>query len=227
MSKKISIVILLLTLNFLSSYSQESYKETKYEKATELQEKKITNKHKIKKEISHQPKLKFSFGLSPAQIGVKWGFVDSTYSIRIKPMYDEVGDFQNGFARVIIGPFVGIIDTLGNIIVPIKYDYIWNFECQCDGLTRVRVKGKNGFINNKGIEVIETKYYAVGYVSEGLINVAIQDSGKSKWGFINLKGETVIPFKYDYAYDFRNGRASVELNGEYFSIDKNGNRINK
>lgn len=47
-----------------------------------------------------------------------------------------------------------------------------------------------------------------------------------KWGYmgyIDKTGNEVIPIKYDYAYDFRNGKAAVLLNGKWGTIDKQGN----
>ncbi|MDY5118765.1 MAG: WG repeat-containing protein [Muribaculaceae bacterium] len=40
---------------------------------------------------------------------------------------------------------------------------------------------------------------------------------------MDKSGNEVIPIKYNYAYDFRNGKAMVKLNGKLGYIDKQGN----
>jgi len=46
-----------------------------------------------------------------------------------------------------------------------------------------------------------------------------------KWGYIDKTGKQVIQLKYDYAEDFKNGKAKVKLDGEEFYIDKKGKKV--
>ena len=46
---------------------------------------------------------------------------------------------------------------------------------------------------------------------------------KGKYGFKNEKGKVVIPAKYNWAWDFSEGLASVKINGKWGFIDKNDN----
>jgi hypothetical protein len=46
-----------------------------------------------------------------------------------------------------------------------------------------------------------------------------------KWGFVDDSGATVIPFKYDYARNFSEELAAVELNSKYGFIDKTGREV--
>ena len=50
----------------------------------------------------------------------------------------------------------------------------------------------------------------------------------AKWGFIDKAGNEVIPLKYDYAWAFRADReyARVQLDGELFFIDIQGQKLN-
>ncbi len=54
-------------------------------------------------------------------------------------------------------------------------------------------------------------------------------SGKERWfkrqGYIDLNGNLVVDTIYDIAFNFKEGRAKVKLNGKYGFIDKNGNQI--
>lgn len=50
-------------------------------------------------------------------------------------------------------------------------------------------------------------------------------NSNGKHGWIDKTGQVVIPLKYDDAESFENGKARVKLNGEWFYIDKQGNRV--
>ena len=80
---------------------------------------------------------------------------------------------------------------------------------------------KYGFIDKTGKVVIDLKYDWVGYFSEGLVAVGLDD----KYGFIDKTGKVVIDLKYDDAWYFSEGLATVGLNGEYGFIDKTGKVI--
>ena len=106
----------------------------------------------------------------------------------------------------------------GDVVIPFKYDYVWDFE---EGLAKVKLKGKWGFINKNGKEVIPIKYDDVHDFSEGLARVELN----GKYGYINKNGKEVIPIKYDDVDDFSEGLARVELNGKYGYINKNGKEV--
>lgn len=59
-------------------------------------------------------------GLTPFQVGKKWGFVDKDQNVIIKAKYDEVGDFVKGKAVVRIGNKWGVIDEKGKELSPMK-----------------------------------------------------------------------------------------------------------
>ena len=58
-----------------------------------------------------------------------------------------------------------------------------------------------------------------------MAQVRMGSFSNGKYGFIDKVGKEIIPFKYDWVSCFSNGKAKVELNGEHFFIDKNGNKI--
>ena len=87
-----------------------------------------------------------------------------------------------------------------------KYDYAGGFK---EGLAKVELKGKWGFVDATGKEVVPLKYDGVGYFHDGLAGVRLD----GKEGFVNKKGEEVIPLKYDSVGSFDEGLAVVYLNG--------------
>jgi hypothetical protein len=46
-----------------------------------------------------------------------------------------------------------------------------------------------------------------------------------KWGFVDKEGKEIVPLVYEAAEDYKDGKARVKKNGEWFYIDYNGNRI--
>ena len=101
-----------------------------------------------------------------------------------------------------------------------NYEYIFGFR---EGMSQVIFKGKLGYINKKGEEIIPCKY-------ENTINNDFHDGialvkRDGKYGFINKSGNEVIPVKYDDACPFSEGYALVKLNTKYGYIDINNKTI--
>lgn len=106
------------------------------------------------------------------------------------------------------------------VIIPLKYDAVWDFS---EGLAKVKLNDRWGFINKAGKEVVPLIYDEVCLFSEGLAKVKLH----GKWGFIDKAGKEVIPLKYSYVGTFYEGLAYVSLNNEAFYLDKQDNRVDK
>ena len=186
----------------------------------------------------------FSEGLAAVKLNGKYGFIDKTGKEIIPLIYDNVWvwDFNEGLAKVKLNGKWFYIDKNGKEIPhlnnksvnfrddmaktelnnknkqeipPLKYDYISPFV---EGLARVKLNGKYGFIDKTGKVVIPLIYDAARDFHEGLALVILND----KVGFIDKTGKVVIPLIYDDTWDFSKGFARVKLNGKWFYIDKNG-----
>ena len=68
-----------------------------------------------------------------------------------------------------------------------KYGFLYDIE-----------NGKAGVKDVDGRTVVKPKYDYVGWLSEGFVEVELND----KWGFVDESGNEVIPCKYDYAEFF-------------------------
>ena len=99
-----------------------------------------------------------------------------------------------------------------------KYDYVWYF---IEGLAKVRLKGKYGYIGKTGKEVVPCKYDYVWDFIEGLARVQLN----GKYGFVDKTGREVIPCIYDSASEFSEGFALVKLNRKYGYIDTTGRKV--
>jgi hypothetical protein len=117
-----------------------------------------------------------------------------------------------------IGEKFGVVDSNGQIIVPCKYDQIFQYN---NNLARVqtggRWTGKYGFIDMKGHEIVSCKYEDADEFWDDLARVKINN----KWGFIDKKGEEVIPPIYSFVKNFSEGLAGVTIDELYGFIDKN------
>jgi hypothetical protein len=64
-----------------------------------------------------------------------------------------------------------------------------------EGLAKVKLDDKYGYIDKIGKEIIPPKYSEVGDFSEGMARV----KGREyffRWGFVNKTGKDIIPLKY-------------------------------
>lgn len=91
-----------------------------------------------------------------------------------------------------------------------------------DGLAKVTVKGKVGFIDTGGRLVIPAKYRDAGRFSEGL---APFEAENGKWGFIDRRGVVTIPARFDWALRFREGLALVQAGGLWGFTDRKGTLV--
>lgn len=111
-----------------------------------------------------------------------------------------------------------VLKSTREIVIPIKYDGVMGF---CEGLARVELGGKYGFVDKTGREVISAKYNMAGNFNQGLSRVCLN----GKWGFIDENGIGITSFKYDAAGYFSEGLAPVNLNCTWGFIDVSGKEI--
>jgi hypothetical protein len=122
----------------------------------------------------------------------------------------------------------------GKIVVPPRFD---DADKLVEGMGRVLVDNKYGYINHLGKLVIPCKYDDADDFSDGMARVtkgqitgSINQWGgdaedKRKYGYINKKGELVIPFKYSQAYTFHNGLAPVAVSEKWGYVNKTGQLV--
>jgi hypothetical protein len=67
-----------------------------------------------------------------------------------------------------------------------------------EGLARVSINGKWGFIDTTGKEIISAQYDEAISFEDGYARVKFM----GQWGVIDKKGNTVVPFLYYFIYKF-------------------------
>lgn len=140
----------------------------------------------------------------------------------IQGRFSYAKDFHQGLAKA--GKRAGIhglIDTLGNWVIPPKYMKIYTFNEQ--GLARIRVNDLTySVINNQGERPTNEKFLAIHSFTNGIARVQTQDR---KYNFMDSTGHLIANKSYDQARYFHEEIAAVKWKGFWGYIDKKGNTV--
>ncbi len=163
----------------------------------------------------------FSDGLARFQtMDGKWGFVNKTGEIVIKPSYDYAESFSDGLALVANesgkGIIAGFIDKSGNKVIPMSLVF-QNLHSFHEGLAAFKENDGWGFLTKTGDKIIpaNNKIEEVTDYHDGYASFKTKDS----WGVIDNKGNYTIAPKYKNPVIFYGGLAAVNENGFWGFID--------
>lgn len=115
--------------------------------------------------------------------------------------------------------------------VALKENWFWDvvnvYEDEKTEILRVLIRGEafnfNGrstLVHRNGKRATSLEFDYLDHYDEGYSLVRKDGFG---YGYIDDKAKVAIPFKYEIAESFRNGKARVYNNGEWFFVDKTGN----
>ena len=141
----------------------------------------------------------------------KFGLIDKNNKLIIPAIYEEVNDFNNGYARVVKSGKVGFVNLKAEQIIPCIYD---KDEQIIIGAAVVYVINPENNVTKIDIYADERR---MGF-KEDLVCVI----KNGKYGFINKDNKTIIPFQYDGADNFYDSIAIIKQNNKYGAIDKTG-----
>lgn len=165
----------------------------------------------------------------------KWGYINNTGEVVIKPVYHDAAPFREGLA--LVGKKIeeydstkkenktkllkGYINKNGDEAISLSEKF-YRLSSFSNGLAAYSdgIRWGWGFINKKGDKVIRAnaEWEDVTLFHEGLASVKIN----GYWGLINKKGKIIINPKYDSPLYFSNGLASFELDDKTGFIDEKG-----
>ena len=157
----------------------------------------------------------------------RWGFMDRSGRVVIRPQFQMVSEFHEGLAAVQTGNHWGFIDEKGKMIIPAKFYNVADFhEGLCAVVVDPKVAEYPGFVDRTGsfaIRVDDAQY--LGQFSEGMAVISLG----GKFGYLDKKGNLAITPQFDVATEFSEGIARVATKtGETYKwgyIDKFGNVI--
>jgi hypothetical protein len=95
----------------------------------------------------------FSSGLAAVELNGKWGYIDTTFKIKIPCAYQYAGEFTDTLAKVRDeNGKVGFINKSGSVSIPLIYDDATSFK---NGQSIVTISGKLGLIDLWGRSIVE------------------------------------------------------------------------
>jgi hypothetical protein len=153
--------------------------------------------------------------LFPIPDGDKWGFVDEEGTVAIPAIYDNVGDFSEGYVRALAGERWGYVNAGGMMVIQPAFEQAGDFH---EGLAPVMLDGKWGFVDRRGTVAIAAIFDEAGAFSGG--RAAIR-SGE-RWGYVDVNGKVVVSPQFQAAGPFREERAAVATKEGWGFIDPSG-----
>lgn len=160
--------------------------------------------------------------LRPIQQNGKWGYIDSSGKIVIKPQFVWAEEFSEGLAAFENEEGKhGYIDESGAVVIQPKFDNWTNFS---EGLAAVSIALEWGYIDKTGKWAIPPQFAIGRPFSSGLARVEVPLDGKpsfppgrAKHAFIDKSGKIVI----DSTDEILNGTFSEDVGTVQF-ITNNG-----
>lgn len=141
----------------------------------------------------------------------KFGFIDKSGKVVIKPQFDSAEDFSEGLAQVSSsdkpGKY-GYVDTTGKMVISPQFDKADSFS---EGLALVEADGKDVFIDKTGKVVIKPDLTPREGFKKGLAVAGTVGS----YGFINKSGKVSISAQFTFADSFYEGFAAVYSGGTF------------
>jgi len=140
----------------------------------------------------------------------KWGYIDQTGKLVVKPQFDRADGFSEGRARVKIGKKYGFVDSTGKLLIPARFNAAGDFS---EGLVKVMIADKWGFSDKSGRIVIPYQFGAAGNFSEGFTTVSLNPVSQSnrKYFVIDRSGRPVKTPPFNYISEFSEGLAAVTI----------------
>lgn len=188
----------------------------------------------------------FREGVANVSKNNKYGLIDSRENIIIPFEYDLINPSFDGVVSVKKGDKFGFFDITGKQILDFIYDDALLFDNgygqvkQNDKWFSINKKGEASdyyqfpfeegyrFMDYKGNKVYEDKLGNVIFKNtlgnqkyrEGLS--LIKENGK--FGFVDRVGNVILKPIYDSAENFKDGYARVQIENDYFNINKKGDK---
>lgn len=150
--------------------------------------------------------------------GDRYGYLDMLNNVVIEPQFISVEPFHEGRAVVTTNTGAGLINKQGEwVIAPEHNEIVWSVD-----YTIATVRNEHGWALYDSLGNRRSRYYD--YLGE-CSNHRLTALLGGRWGYIDTFGCEVISLRYDDAFEYRNDRARVVLDGRSFEIDVNGLEI--
>lgn len=150
--------------------------------------------------------------------GKRYGYLDMMNNVVIDAQFIRAEPFHEGRAAVETDKGVGLIDKQGRwIIAPEFEDVNWSPDYNI-----ATVNSEKGWALYDSLGNRRSRYYD--YLGE-CADHRLTACDNNRWGYIDTHGCEVIAMRYDDAFEYKNGRARVVLDGRPLEIDLDGLEI--
>lgn len=158
-------------------------------------------------------------------IDSKYGIIDKEGNLKLKVIFDSIGNFFNGYAKVEVDGKYGLINENFEVIVKPIYDDVRNV---IDHSVVVKNYDKNRKTQygclNLDVQLVAPLDYNMIYLSSEK-RMRMEKDGL--WGFLDTDCKIVSELQYTYADDFSNGLARVKKETLWTYINLDGKEIEK
>jgi hypothetical protein len=186
-------------------------------------------------------------------LGANGNLHAQTDSTQVFQQYDRHWEMRPGLYRVLKGGLTGVIKANGQVVVPCRFDQVWNPGN--NNYIRVLLNTKTGLYHLAKGMILPAEYDQIWDFEEGLAKVMknrrfglvnndglmvvpceynhIWPRNKNQFkvlqdglfGFLAPDGTTIVPVIYQQIWDYHNDRARVLREGKMGFIDKSGNEV--
>jgi hypothetical protein len=165
-----------------------------------------------------------------------WGWLDTKGNWKIEPKFNEiVSDFDEAGMAIVSekngnwGGSNGVINQMGIYIIPPEYISISPFVNNLTLVSKYEgesYKRKSGYFNRKGKVVIPIIYDEAESFSNGVALVGrLNDFNQMEFSYLDAYGKEKFPYKYEFAYSFKESITFVREKGRYKLINLNGEEL--
>ena len=152
----------------------------------------------------------------------RWGYLDSTATVRIAARFWAAGEFSEGLAAVRDGGRYCFVDATGQLVLPARYDYATEFV---GGHALVWVAGRPQLIDRRGTNVLPAGLAEVGRVPEagGPGHLAVSTAA-GRHGLLSPSGQWLIDTLYGEVGLLREERVTVK---RYYAKSQSGSETER
>lgn len=136
----------------------------------------------------------------PVKVGGKWGYADTSGTVRIAPQFDAANSFISKVAVVELDKKAYAIDTTGKILTP-GFDQLFQLDDTIFSIylnTWRDTMGGWGITSLSGNLILPPAYDEIYQLTRTVFGFR---NGKS-WGYVSRSGMIIAPAEYDSAYVF-------------------------
>jgi hypothetical protein len=149
----------------------------------------------------------------------KFGYIDKTGKMVIKPRFDAAGPFEGGLATIEIGGKQMTIDTQGRPSRRRRQPVASQPAAPSAGAPRpIKIGDRYGYRDKTGMIVIDPLFDEAGEFISGLARMKVD----GKLGCIDTQGRVVVEPQWDQLHYFRDDLALVRSGNKYGYVDRSG-----